>query len=219
MGVLCFSGSAHADLDENVMKKFSCTDMENNEYLNSFDSYYAESANFSESFDLLKKDYHNDMNTRFNTAVSDLSRSVYSGDSDEKACAPLQYEQQDNDSLAEFDSQTRAEFWKYECALVSLLDTKGKIGSNDEISSFEEGISFMKNTEYLILDEIEKSGTAFRLSLEMYGEMRQWYPVHRDLECLISEMETYRNAIRAFIDAVSIMPAKYYQYGSKNQQG
>jgi len=197
---------------------FTCENNADNPYIQKFEEYYSESHSFSVSFPLLKKDYHATINSEFNTAVADLSRSVYSGDSEEKACAPIQYTQKNNTSFFEFSSKIREEHLKYECSLRHLVGKYTKIEQKDQVSLFSEGISFMQNNEYQIIDEMRKSEIALHLSLQMYSEMRQWYPVHRDLECLISEMEKYRNAIRGFIDKVSIIPAKYYNYGSEKQQ-
>jgi len=156
------------------------------------------------------------MNEAFNKGIADLSRSVYSGDSDEKACAPVQYKQPNNASLSEFQLGMTQKYGVYKCALESILSEKIEISKN--VTTFSDGLNFMKNREYLILEEVRKSGLALTMTLQTYQEMRQWYPVHRDLECLISQMETYRNALRGFIDRVSLMPAKYYNYGSEKQQ-
>jgi len=163
---------------------FTCDNNANNPYLKNFNSLYDESGDFDASFESFTKSYHTEMNDAFNKGIADLSRSVYSGDSDEKACAPVQYKQENNASLAEFQLGMTQKYGVYKCALEAILSKKIEISKN--VTTFSDGLNFMKNREYLILEEIRKSGLALTMTLQTYQEMRQWYPVHRDLECLIS---------------------------------
>jgi len=202
---------------EGGLSDFTCENTANNVYFKNFNSLYDESGDFDSSFASFTKEYHTEMNDAFNKGIADLSRSVYSGDSDEKACAPVQYKQQNNTSLSEFQLGMTQKYGMYKCALEAIFSEKIEFKKKDAVT-FSDGLNFMKNREYLILEEVRKSGLALTMTLQTYQEMRQWYPVHRDLECLISQMETYRNALRGFIDRVSLMPAKYYNYGSEKQQ-
>lgn len=186
-----------------------------NEYFQKYQSYKEKfNGNFLDAFDALKKEYHSDMNDRFNEAIADTSFSVYVGKKvDIKACTPVHYSK-GNTSLVEFQTQMRQELRKYECALSAI---QGDASISAEGISFEKGIGSLQAQEYVVLDEISKSKATLNFALQNYAEMRQWYPVHRDLECLISQMEKYRNALRGFVDRVVVMPAKYYNYSSRYQ--
>ncbi len=198
---------------EKTTSPYVCSE-KGNEYFEKYTKYKELDGDFSVAFEKLKKEYHEEMNDAFNEAIEDLSLSVYVGKTaDVKACTPIHYVE-GNNSLLQFQSKMQEKYRVYECALI-LMQGDASISATGQ--TFEMGVKSLRNQEFLLLDEINKSGVTLKMAMQNYAEMRQWYPVHRDLECLISQMEKYRNALRGFIDRVIIMPAKYYNYSSRYQ--
>lgn len=164
------------------------------------------------AFEALKKKYHEDMNTYFNEHITEISKSAYTSEQkDVEVCTPFIKKEETNiDTVYENGLQ---KFWEYEAVLQNI-----DIRTTKNSTLFEEGFLELNTQEYMLLEEIENAHTSFLLTFQMYSEMRQMYPVHRDLECLIFEMEQYRTALRKFVDRIIIMPAKFYNYASEKQQ-
>ena len=210
-----YTGAVLAEeTEEKKEVSYSCGE-EGNAYLEKFDTA-KNGKSFSEAFEEVKKDYHEKVNETFNEKVEYLSVSIFGEgktENFEKACTPFQ--QASETLTAQLTQDLMIEFWEYECALSKIAETPQLLGTE---LTHSDGVNSLYTQESMILNEIENSYMALTQTIEMYSEMRIWYPVHRDLECLISQMQKYRNAVRGFVDRVSIMNAKYGNYASEKQQ-
>ena len=170
--------------------------------------------NFDTAYYTVKDEYHEAINDIFTDKVTKLSNNIYqNGGNNEKICSPFKYEE-DTDSL-KIAREMVEKFRKYECALMVYVETPPYKG--DEVF-FDEGVVRLKTVQIRLRQEIRFSYMAMEKTIQMYNELRLWFPIHRDMLCLIEQMKAYRNAVRNFIDQVVRMPAKYYNYGSRYQQ-
>lgn len=185
-----------------------------NEYLVLLDQYKNNGVStFSQAYEQTKEKYHSDINIYFNEKMNILSNDIYGNhEVSEKVCSPFPYSV---DSSSLVVSQNMMElFQKYECALNAYISNP--IMNGDEIS-FEQGISTLDTQQRVLRNEVSRSFKALELTIHMYSEMRMWYPVHRDLQCLASQVKTYNKSLREFVDQIVRMPAKFFNYGSRYQ--
>ncbi len=209
-----FSISSTYALEANV--PLLCAEInkdENNEVLVKLKKLEKE-KNFDEAYFTVKDEYHDRINDIFVENITKLSNNIYqNAGKNEKICSPFKYEKVTK-SL-KISREMIANFRKYECALEFYI--KHPPYSGKEVF-LNDGVVRLKTIQSRLRQEIRFSYLAMEKSLEMYNELRLWFPIHRDLLCLIEQMKTYRNAVRNFVDQIVRMPAKYYNYGSRYQQ-
>lgn len=221
IGFLFFGNisSAHAEPDEMTTDtlfapQFCTLVNEDNEFLQLFQSNLDNGKSFRDAFALVQHEYHSQVNDEFNENIEKLSQDYYSNEKVyEKACV-LWGDRMQTKTLA-LSRKMMKRFEKYECALNVYILYPPLNG--DEITQIE-GVRTLQTIEANLRREISNSFQALELTIAMYSEMRTWYPIHRDLLCLIDQLKDYRDALRKFIDDVVRMPIKFYNYSSRNQQ-
>jgi hypothetical protein len=185
-----------------------------NKYLKYIQTEIQNNKSFKEAYKSLQNKYHEDVNTEFNKKIEILSKEIYKNDTDNSnLCSPFT-EKVTSSSLVV--SQTiRKLFEQYECTLIIYANNPQLDGTEVSIM---QGLATLNTIETELRSEISKSYKALERTLQIYSEIRMWYPIHRDLMCLIEEIKTYRNAIRKFIDIIIFLPSKFYNYGSRYQE-
>ncbi len=188
---------------------------DNNEVLVRFTELMTdEKKSFDAAYFIVKDEYHARINELFAENITKLANNIYqNGGIDEKICAPFKYEKQ-TQSL-QVTREMVKNFRMYECALEKYI-AKPPYSENEILLT--EGVQRLNTVQMRLQQEIRWSFLALEKTIEMYTELRLWFPVHRDLLCLIEQMKAYRNAVRNFVDQIVRMPAKYYNYGSRYQQ-
>jgi len=173
-----------------------------------------EKKSFDEAYEIVKTEYHERINEIFNEKMEKLNNNIYQAESQNiKLCSPFKYET-DTKSLNVAREMIK-NFRKYECALEVYIDKPLYSGNELYINQGSIRLDTIRST---LRQEVRFSYLAIKQTIEMYNELRLWFPIHRDLLCLIEQMKIYRNALRNFIDQIVRMPSKYYNYGSRYQQ-
>jgi hypothetical protein len=174
----------------------------------------SENKTFDEAYSVVKKEYHKRINDIFTEKMEKLSKNLYQSEGrSDKLCSPFKFEKETKSLRV--GREMLKHFRDYECALDFYIQNPPYSGN--EIY-FNDGVVRLNTIKSRLRQEIRFSYIAIEKSIQMYNELRLWFPVHRDLLCLIEQMKAYRNALRNFIDQIVRMPAKYYNYGSRYQQ-
>lgn len=214
--IFCMINAQAAEKKANV--PLFCTEInkdDKNDVLKKMQKLHMEEKQpFDDVFETIKEEYHEAINESFNEQIDKLSKNLYqSNGRSDKVCSPFEFEKETKSLKVAHEMIEK--FRKYECALTYYIERPPYKG--DELY-INEGLTNLRNIQSELRQEIRFSYLAIEKSIEMYNELRLWFPIHRDLLCLIEQMKTYRNAVRNFIDQVVRMPAKYYNYGSRYQQ-
>ncbi len=169
---------------------------------------------FDEAYKTVKKEYHDRINDIFNKRMQKLNNNIYQSNSqNRKLCSPFKFEKETKS--IKVAREVMQYFRKYECALTVYVEHPPYSGKEFLTT---QGTMRLNTIKVQLQQEIRVSYLAIKETLDMYNELRLWFPIHRDLLCLIEQMKTYRNALRNFIDQVVRMPSKYYNYASRYQQ-
>lgn len=187
---------------------------EDNEFLESIENDISSGKTFIESFTSVKEEYHKQVNDEFNEHIEKLSQDYYKNDGVYQKECVLWGDETSTNTLRISQSMIQR-FEKYECALNEYI--KNPPLNGDEITQLQ-AVQTLNYIVYRLETELSKSYTALELTIQMYSEMRLWYPVHRDLLCLIDQLEDYRDSLREFVDDIVRLPIKFYNYSSRNQQ-
>lgn len=212
---LSFEGIQAEEINSNtpqvqVPQFCSVINKNGNPFLNTFQTELKNNRDFIEIYEEVKTTYHEQTNTQFNTEIEKLISGFSKGA--ENMCIPFEYEISTHPLRVSYEVMNRIE--QYECALLEYI--KNPPPSIQPSYQIQE-IKRLSTLSSELQEEIIKSYQSLEITLMMYAEMRRWYPVHRDLQCLISQLEIYRDALRKFIDQIARMPAKFYNYGSSYQ--
>lgn len=193
-----------------VPKFCSVINENGNPFLETFKGELKNNRDFMEVYEEVKTMYHTQTNEQFNTEIEKLVSGLSEGS--ENMCIPFEYEVSSHPLRVSYQVMSRIE--QYECALLEYI--KNPPLSTKPSYHIQE-VKRLATISSVLQEEILKSYQSLEITLMMYSEMRRWYPVHRDLQCLISQLEIYRDAIRKFVDQIARMPAKFYNYGSSYQ--
>lgn len=212
--LLFISSNTFANKEKPYLPSFCYEVNKDNIYLKYIQEEIENDKPFKEAYLSLQEKYHTDVNKEFNKKMEILSQEIYKNDADNSnLCSPF-VEKTTSSSLVVSQS-IRKLFEQYECTLIIYANNPQLDGS--EVSILQ-GLATLNTIETELRSEISKSYKALERTLQIYSEIRMWYPVHRDLMCLIEELKTYRNALRKFIDIVIFLPSKFYNYGSRYQE-
>lgn len=191
-----------------------CTEVsteDENKYLEELQKGLRE-GEFLESYDRVKEEYHNEVNDYFNEIFA-VHMKPFSQFKNRDNCTA---EPDDIFTTTPVISQSTLDnLRKYECALLVFVKDPPLLGNE---KTLYQGVGTKAFIQEMLRLEIDQSYDALEQMIPLYNEMRTLYPVHRDLECLIGQMEEYRNALRGFVDEIVWLPAKFYNYGSRHQE-
>jgi hypothetical protein len=167
-----------------------------------------------ESFFALKEYYHAEIKKQFDKNTQSMQKSdVKDGSFNmSSACSPFVQEQET--SISQFSSQLYQEYWDYECVLKSIAKNP-KIPEDSLYIS--EGINSLSSQYSLVELERTSARLALAQTIEMYSELREWYPVHKDLICLTSQFIGLRDSLADFINNVIKIPPEFENAMSRYQ--
>lgn len=205
-----FTSVSFAENSTPVVPMTCATINEDNPFLEQFETEIQSGSDFMSVYEEIKNSYHDQVNEKLNTEIEKFVSGL-SNDSTEM-CQPFQGYEKTHPLVLSIEIRTL--LGQYECALLEYV----KNPPLPYTRSFQiEAVNTLQSISIELQTEILKSYKALDAAMHAYSEMRMWYPVHRDLQCLISQLEIYRDALRGFVDQITRLPAKFYNYGSKYQ--
>lgn len=183
---------------------------EKNQYTSAFIEAKKQGKSFEESFEITKKKYHDLIIKTYDTAMNTVQKQI--SNSTKKQCdATTLFTQINRPSVW---NQVYTAFQEYDCALITLQRAPELAG--DE-TSLLQGVYSLGSVENTISQERSISKKVLFLSEEWYGYYFDYYPLHLDMTCLISEMQSYNKELWKFVDTIVDIPSKFYNYGSTHQ--
>lgn len=198
--------------EENISLDFCATVQadENNIYQKISDDTQTISSP-SERYKKIKKTYHQNISKIFSEHFEKIFGDTNVNDTPKNICHPFQFAAQTKSQ--EITQKLNIQHKYYECTLLHLA--KNPTIDPSQYHSILAGIGNLQSQEHIFFKEISDSYAAKETTLQTYEEMRMWYPVHRDLQCLIQQLTDYNTEIRNFVDRVVILPKKFLNYGSR----
>lgn len=168
-------------------------------------------VSFYEKYQNMKTQYHEDIAEIFSKHFTTIFGETEKNTTPENICAPFYLEAESSAQALTLQIDTQYQYYK--CTLLELSYTP-RVNTSNKPTLFSS-IGELQSQEQTYLNEIEDSYTAKELTMQTYQEMRMWYPVHRNLQCLIQELTDYNSELRNFVDRIVIIPKKFLNYGSR----
>lgn len=181
-----------------------------NQYLKQLNADLQSDLSFTESFEKIKKTYHDHVITHYQTALDRLEKQ-FSVDENKQCGATRLFTQINRPVLWK---SIATEFQKYDCALELVQRTPSLFGQE---ATLLQGVHTLSTVQNMLQNERIAAKTALFQSEELYGYYFDYYPVHLDFLCMIYEVKEYNQALWKWVDTIVLIPSKFYNYGSTHQ--
>ncbi|MBI5414493.1 hypothetical protein HZA38_03175 [Candidatus Peregrinibacteria bacterium] len=157
-----------------------------------------EEPDHEKAFEEIRTKYHEDTNTFLNEHISKIEGTTFRCDAKREFTAL-------ETSFEEIYFERKIELYKYTAALRRLFEFPEAPSGN----TFTEVLNSAQYFSERIDREIDISEKVLRIAVQSYAEMRLYYPLHKELECLAYDLQKLRDSWEFFGEQISRMPAKF----------